>query len=121
MAPASPGVLVLIAIQKHPDHDGRELCQEPLEKQVPFCLRESPGAVQDRDDGVGATTQVVLHHLLDQPGALCGRGSTFVAKLETVTPEQAAPKLQDCLLKLLEDEEAPRDGPVGGGLLLVFL
>ena len=70
---------------------------------------------------MGATTEVVLDHLLYQPGTLSGGGSTLVAKLEAFTPEQAAPKIQDCLFKLLEDLGAPRDGAEGRGLLLVLL
>ena len=63
----------------------------------------------------------MLYHLLDKPCALgCGR-PTFVAKLKAVTLEQVSQEFQNGLLNLLEDERAPRNSPVGGGLMLGLL
>ena len=76
---------------------------------------------KDCNDGVGASPQVLLYHLLDKPCALgCGR-PTFVAKLKAVTLEQVFPEFQNGLLKLIEGERAPRNSPVGGGLMLGLL
>ena len=63
----------------------------------------------------------MLDHLLDQPGALGGGGSPFVAKLETATPEHTTPNFQDCCPKVLEDFGAPHYGMAGRGLFLILL
>ena len=51
-APVSPCVLVLVAVKQYPDHDSRKTCKKPMDQLVPLCLREGPGAVKDRNDGL---------------------------------------------------------------------
>jgi hypothetical protein len=106
LSPADPGMLVLVAVEQDTHNYGGETDEETFEELVPAGKIKRLGAVEDPDDGVAAVPQVVLHHLIHQPGGLSGGGSLLVPKLKAITMEHVTPQLEDCLLEQFQDQRA---------------
>ena len=62
------------------------------------------GAVQQCDNAGGASPQVVASHLHHQPGALSGAGTSFEAKLQTVSTKPVPPEKDDQIVKQFQKQ-----------------
>ena len=87
------GNLLCLAESKHPDKNGEHATlQQPPKHDVKLGQVKCLGAVKHHNQRLAALPQVVLQHLLHQPGGLASAASPLETELELVAVQLVLPQ-----------------------------